>query len=143
VKEGVEAANHTEAIIRDAARTNPLGVGGEDIKPAQSAQLGRPLAAGEVGYRLSMKKILSKFHSSGGAASGASSGSTAGATSASAAAGDILFIADDDVRFHHQFEQMYSSLDSYCFDGLASGAGLLKLSSSIWHKVGIAIYNLA
>jgi hypothetical protein len=44
-----------------------------------------------------------------------------------------LFIADDDVRFHVRFRELYDRLDSYCFNGLASGYGVLKLSTSIWH----------
>jgi hypothetical protein len=46
----------------------------------------------------------------------------------------LLFLADDDVRFHLHFSSLYAELDSYCFDGLASGVGILKFQTAIWHQ---------
>jgi hypothetical protein len=73
----------------------------------------RQLEPGEIGYRRTMATILRRFQEN----------STA----------KTLFIADDDVRFHVRFRELYEGLDSYCFNGLASGYGVLKLSTSIWH----------
>lgn len=71
------------------------------------------LSAGELGYRLSMQRIMEVFLKDSNE--------------------DTLFIADDDVMFHRQFSELYSQLDSYCFDGVATN-GILKLESSIWHS---------
>jgi hypothetical protein len=46
----------------------------------------------------------------------------------------LLFLADDDIRFHLDFNKLYAGLDAYCFDGLASGVGILKLQSAVWHQ---------
>jgi len=72
------------------------------------------LSAGELGYRLSMQRIMEAFLKDSNAL-------------------DTLFIADDDVMFHKNFSELYSQLDSYCFDGVATN-GILKLESSIWHS---------
>merc|ERR1711865_869327 len=81
------------------------------------------LSAGEMGYRASQKKIMIKF---------LEENKRSNIISNSNSNADILFIADDDVMFHRRFTSLYTNLDAYCFDGLASG-GVLKLESSIWH----------
>jgi len=70
------------------------------------------LKPGEVGYRLSMQRIMEDF--------------------LRRSKESVLFIADDDAMFHKTFAALYSQLDSYCFDGVATN-GVLKLESSIWH----------
>jgi hypothetical protein len=87
--------------------------GSDSSEPAVVGDEYRNLTKGEIGYRRSMEGIMRKFLEDSDA--------------------PLLFLCDDDVRFHVDFEKLYRELDSYCLDGLASGIGILKLQSAIWH----------
>jgi hypothetical protein len=101
-----EALRGDATIPRDSWRPQPseAGIVGDEY---------RNLTLGEVGYRRSMEGIMRKFLEESDA--------------------PLLFLCDDDVRFHVDFAKLYRELDSYCLDGLASGIGILKLQSAIWH----------